>query len=454
MESGIDPGQDYYTQDYYNYDHGYDLPQYGSRRKLISPTGMYDEYGEVIMEEDGSYYYSPHESEGEVVRKGRRLASPRQTPTQAFGDQTPKLEQQLTERTAHPHSSQTESQLKAPIKQLSERKSGPPASHHFPWRKNRIFPKEIGGGIDVSKPTTRKKSISPDSGMVIDGSYFQTKEAMPSAKTRLGKVLSQMNNLRMLPNSLSHVSGTGDGNRSVSRTHIESDRESETMPGDSGKREHEKGRISEDVTPQSYTGSATSFTPHPYRLQEGTQMSALDSDKESRTNTETDDTESKTESGTEQDSEAETDEASEREDGAESSTESQESRSNNSGETAVSVRPSHSKHSSNTSESFNSTTVSSDSESQTSSASSYRSRAERGEDKDHEEDKEMNESVSRIRPTSEEKQDDVIQSTSSLSVTNSRGSDINKLPPIAENEEDTTSDRSDASDDAPSDTEC
>lgn len=27
---------------------------------------MYDEYGEVIMEDDGSYYYSPHESEGEV----------------------------------------------------------------------------------------------------------------------------------------------------------------------------------------------------------------------------------------------------------------------------------------------------------------------------------------------------------------------------------------------------
>ncbi len=23
MESGIDPGQDYYTQDYYNYDHGF-----------------------------------------------------------------------------------------------------------------------------------------------------------------------------------------------------------------------------------------------------------------------------------------------------------------------------------------------------------------------------------------------------------------------------------------------
>uniref|UniRef100_A0AAY4D0M4 Protocadherin-15 n=1 Tax=Denticeps clupeoides TaxID=299321 RepID=A0AAY4D0M4_9TELE len=57
MESGIDPGHDYYTQDYYNYE--YELPQYGSRRKLISPTGMYDEYGEVILEDDGTFYYSP-----------------------------------------------------------------------------------------------------------------------------------------------------------------------------------------------------------------------------------------------------------------------------------------------------------------------------------------------------------------------------------------------------------
>uniref|UniRef100_UPI003AAE6E9B protocadherin-15-like n=1 Tax=Centroberyx gerrardi TaxID=166262 RepID=UPI003AAE6E9B len=73
MESGIDPGQDYYTQDYYNYDHGYDLPQYGSRRKLISPTGLYDEYGEVVVDDDGSYYYSPQESEGEYGSRKRRI---------------------------------------------------------------------------------------------------------------------------------------------------------------------------------------------------------------------------------------------------------------------------------------------------------------------------------------------------------------------------------------------
>uniref|UniRef100_A0AAQ6ANT5 Protocadherin-15 n=1 Tax=Amphiprion ocellaris TaxID=80972 RepID=A0AAQ6ANT5_AMPOC len=73
MESGIDPGQDYYTQDYYNYDHGYDLPQYGSRKKLISPSGLYDEYGEVVVNDDGSYYYSPQESDGEQGSRKRRI---------------------------------------------------------------------------------------------------------------------------------------------------------------------------------------------------------------------------------------------------------------------------------------------------------------------------------------------------------------------------------------------
>lgn len=47
----------------------YDLPHYGSRRKLISPVGMYDEYGELIVEDDPGYYYSPNESEAEVVTR-------------------------------------------------------------------------------------------------------------------------------------------------------------------------------------------------------------------------------------------------------------------------------------------------------------------------------------------------------------------------------------------------
>ncbi|XP_061491337.1 protocadherin-15 isoform X4 [Rhineura floridana] len=73
MESGIDPGQEYYGQDYYSYEHGYELPQYGSRHRLLSPSGMYDEYGEAVVESDSGYYYSPQgtTAEAEWARKKR-----------------------------------------------------------------------------------------------------------------------------------------------------------------------------------------------------------------------------------------------------------------------------------------------------------------------------------------------------------------------------------------------
>ncbi|XP_050161453.1 protocadherin-15 isoform X1 [Myiozetetes cayanensis] len=73
MESGIDPGQEYYGQDYYSYEHGYELPQYGSRRRLLSPAGMYDEYGEVLVENDAGYYYSPHGPPADEWAKKKRI---------------------------------------------------------------------------------------------------------------------------------------------------------------------------------------------------------------------------------------------------------------------------------------------------------------------------------------------------------------------------------------------
>ncbi|XP_043110521.1 protocadherin-15a isoform X1 [Puntigrus tetrazona] len=81
MESGIDPGQDYYTQDYYSYDQGYDpYPPYGSRRRLITP--MYDEYGEAIMEDEGYYHGGP-----EAGKKKRiKLVSDREHDTNSTGE--------------------------------------------------------------------------------------------------------------------------------------------------------------------------------------------------------------------------------------------------------------------------------------------------------------------------------------------------------------------------------
>uniref|UniRef100_A0A8C6WIT6 Protocadherin-15 n=1 Tax=Neogobius melanostomus TaxID=47308 RepID=A0A8C6WIT6_9GOBI len=99
MESGIDPGQDYYTQDYYNYDHGYELPQYGSRRKLISPTVPYEEYGEVIMDEDGSYYYSTQEGKRRI-----KLVLDREYETSSTGEDTlPEMQRNRVATTLNSH---------------------------------------------------------------------------------------------------------------------------------------------------------------------------------------------------------------------------------------------------------------------------------------------------------------------------------------------------------------
>uniref|UniRef100_A0AAR2LYP5 Protocadherin-15 n=1 Tax=Pygocentrus nattereri TaxID=42514 RepID=A0AAR2LYP5_PYGNA len=200
----------------------YELPQYGSRRKLISPAGTYDEYGEVIVEDDGSYYYSPHESEGEV-------ADVQTQPKPAEG-------------TASPHSSKAVTKLKAVMK-LSKllatgKASGPPAPRHAPWKKARIFPmmssREKPEGAEPPKLTQGHRSDSLGSGMVIDGNYFQYKEGKTSAKTHLGKILSRINiskkprTWRKSQNSTSSITdSSSEGKASVSQATSDSERESQ-----------------------------------------------------------------------------------------------------------------------------------------------------------------------------------------------------------------------------------
>ncbi|XP_036937405.1 protocadherin-15-like isoform X6 [Acanthopagrus latus] len=117
----------------------YDLPQYGSRRKLISPSGLYDEYGEVVVDDDGSYYYSPQESDGEVRRQfqGGRLAPrpaylhPRPPPAHGPSRKTPGAPRTEGDQThpsnggisanAKPKSSSAAARLKAAIR-LGSRK--------------------------------------------------------------------------------------------------------------------------------------------------------------------------------------------------------------------------------------------------------------------------------------------------------------------------------------------
>uniref|UniRef100_A0A096LSK6 Uncharacterized protein n=1 Tax=Poecilia formosa TaxID=48698 RepID=A0A096LSK6_POEFO len=182
MESGIDPGQDYYTQDYYNYDHGYELPQYGSRRKLISPSGLYDEYGEVVVDDDGSYYYSPQESDGEVRSKSsakETISYPQKHQLSLFNI--------LKVKSNNPNMYHHNDRLKAV---MGMNTSAPPPAIHLPWNKARVGPMEVvqGGGNRPEHGRELPGLVGLDGSLVIDGSYFQTftGASMPApAKQRL-----------------------------------------------------------------------------------------------------------------------------------------------------------------------------------------------------------------------------------------------------------------------------
>ncbi|XP_034563499.1 protocadherin-15-like isoform X4 [Notolabrus celidotus] len=145
----------------------YDLPQYGSRRKLISPSGLYDEYGEVVVDDDGSYYYSPQESDGEVRRQlqGGKLAphpaklQPRPPPSNGFLRPTQRAEgdrkQQLEDGTntnTKPQSSSVASKLKSMMRVSTllipgGKASGQPPAVHPPWNKARVRPLEEGKSV-------------------------------------------------------------------------------------------------------------------------------------------------------------------------------------------------------------------------------------------------------------------------------------------------------------------
>uniref|UniRef100_W5MH39 Protocadherin-15 n=1 Tax=Lepisosteus oculatus TaxID=7918 RepID=W5MH39_LEPOC len=346
MESGIDPGQEYYTQDYYNYDHGYDLPQYGSRRRLISPAGMYDEYGEVIMEDDGSYYYSPHGSsaEGEGARPGR--IPPKRPQRVGFGDQ-PQADQAAAE-VAETIDSGTDasgaqddpgkklksvmniSKLAAGSKLVPDQPPDPSTSRYSPWKKARIFPmilqKVKRDGKDYAKLVSARRVNSEESiasgssgSKVINGNYFQkSADDTSSAKKRLGKVLKRINISKKLQmrsekeESQSQAASDSEIEEKKSKVSISITGESE-QEGSGSEEEGSSHKKKESGDESSVRSSVALSTEDKDYLkvtldQDETNESTVDSDEEQDENLEDSDEESKSksESGTEQDgSEAE-----------------------------------------------------------------------------------------------------------------------------------------------------
>ncbi|XP_056351491.1 protocadherin-15 isoform X2 [Oenanthe melanoleuca] len=205
MESGIDPGQEYYGQDYYSYEHGYELPQYGSRRRLLSPSGMYDEYGEVVVESDGGYYYSPH---GPAAEEGMSpvRGPPSRGISQAAG---PQMEGRPVgvgmDLSRGPgrgfRSSQGKRRLKS-VMHLSRvavsahKPVGRAESARSRWKKAKIFPmilQKVKGRKDSSyAKLLSARQADGDKPMVIRGSYFQKSTDDRPSMRKLNHVLKRI----------------------------------------------------------------------------------------------------------------------------------------------------------------------------------------------------------------------------------------------------------------------
>ncbi|XP_009867512.1 PREDICTED: dentin sialophosphoprotein-like [Apaloderma vittatum] len=217
MESGIDPGQEYYGQDYYSYEHGYELPQYGSRRRLLSPSGMYDEYGEVVVESDGGYYYSPHGSTAEEGMSQGRGPSSRDVSQRAGAQVEGRplgggMDLRLGSGRGY-RTSQGKRRLKAVmhlgrVAVSAHKPVGRTESAHSPWKKAKIFPmilhKVKGGRKDSSyaKLMSARQADSEKS-MVIRGSYFEKSTDERPSMRKLNHVLKRISVSRKLQEPIS-----------------------------------------------------------------------------------------------------------------------------------------------------------------------------------------------------------------------------------------------------------
>ncbi|XP_067996482.1 protocadherin-15 [Melanerpes formicivorus] len=230
MESGIDPGQEYYGQDYYSYEHGYELPQYGSRRRLLSPSGMYDEYGEVMVEHDGGYYYSPHgpaADEGMMPGRGppsrdiSQIAGPQVEGRPLDGGMDLRLSPGRAYRSGQGKRRLRGAMHLSRVAVGAHKPVGRAESARSRWKKARIFPlilQKVKGG---RKESSYAKLMSAgkaeeEKSMMIRGSYFQkSTDARPSMR-KLNHVLKRISVSRKFQEPLSKAEGEDESKSGVS----------------------------------------------------------------------------------------------------------------------------------------------------------------------------------------------------------------------------------------------
>nr|XP_021146991.1 protocadherin-15 isoform X1 [Columba livia]XP_021146992.1 protocadherin-15 isoform X1 [Columba livia]XP_021146993.1 protocadherin-15 isoform X1 [Columba livia]XP_021146994.1 protocadherin-15 isoform X1 [Columba livia]XP_021146995.1 protocadherin-15 isoform X1 [Columba livia]XP_021146996.1 protocadherin-15 isoform X1 [Columba livia]XP_021146997.1 protocadherin-15 isoform X1 [Columba livia]XP_021146998.1 protocadherin-15 isoform X1 [Columba livia]XP_021146999.1 protocadherin-15 isoform X1 len=306
MESGIDPGQEYYGQDYYSYEHGYELPQYGSRRRLLSPSGMYDEYGEVVVENDGGYYYSPH---GSTAEEG--MSQGRGPPSRGISQRAgPQIEGRplgggldLRHGSARVlRTSQGKRKLKA-VMHLSRvavsahKPVRRTESAHSPWKKAKIFPmilqKVKGGRKDSSYAKLMSaRQVDAEKSMIIRGSYFQKSTDDRPSMRKLNHVLKRISVSRKFQEPISkdsvHARGKGEeeyeSDEGKSGVSINITAESEHEDSDYEKKKKKRRKYTSDESSVKSSSSGSESEDKDYLKitldQDEATESTVDSDEE------------------------------------------------------------------------------------------------------------------------------------------------------------------------------
>ncbi|XP_014737755.1 PREDICTED: protocadherin-15 [Sturnus vulgaris] len=335
MESGIDPGQEYYGQDYYSYEHGYELPQYGSRRRLLSPSGMYDEYGEVVVESDGGYYYSPH---GPAAEEGMSpvRGPPSRGISQAAGPQMEGRPVGVGMDLSHGpgrgfRSSQGKRRLKA-VMHLSRvavsahKPVGRAESARSRWKKAKIFPmilQKVKGRKDSSyAKLLSARQADGDKPMMIRGSYFQKSTDDRPSMRKLNHVLKRISISRKfqegLGKDLAHGEEGSERDEAKSGVSISITAESEQEDSDYEKRRKKRRRRASDESSEKSSSSGSESEDKDYLKitldQDEATESTVDSDEETGDVGDSDeDSESSSSSESEEDSSEEDDDEEESE---------------------------------------------------------------------------------------------------------------------------------------------
>ncbi|XP_066047808.1 protocadherin-15 isoform X5 [Chamaea fasciata] len=328
MESGIDPGQEYYGQDYYSYEHGYELPQYGSRRRLLSPSGMYDEYGEVVVESDGGYYYSPH---GPAAEEGMSpiRGPPSRGISQAAGPQMEGRPVGVGMDLSHGpgrgfRSSQGKRRLKA-VMHLSRvavsahKPVGRAESARSRWKKAKIFPmilQKVKGRKDSSyAKLLSARQADADKPMMIRGSYFQKSMDDRPSMRKLNHVLKRISVSKKFQEGLGKDLPRGEEgserDEAKSGVSISITAESEQEDSDYEKRRKRRRRTSDESSEKSSSSSSESEDKDYLKItldQDEATESTVDSDEETEDLGDSDeDSESSSSSESEEDSSEEDD---------------------------------------------------------------------------------------------------------------------------------------------------